>query len=582
MSRLSWRAPLRSLRSRVFLASALAALLTAAVAIPVVTGRVAQEADAELRRDLARSARLVTQQLAARATQASLAAHLVADLPLLKAAVETGDAPTVAPIAADHRARLQADFLAVADRRGRVLAALGAGPAPAAAALERALSGADVVTYEALPHGLLRILSVPISLGRDGGERLGVLSVGFAVDDALAREFKTLTECDLLFVRHGSVAASTLPREHDATLARAALAEFTPVRLGTDEYLGQAQVIADGGEAPLALVLRSRSDLLAVLRALRTRLLAATGLALLVALLSSYVVARSVTGPLSALGASMRELATRGELGGHVHLPAGWNDEEATLVARTLNALLDSLARSQREVARRQRLAALGRLSAVIAHEVRNPLMVIRSSLPGLRQAVLPQAEAREIADDIDREVVRLDRLVGDVLDYTREMRVDPAPTDLAALCREAVQAALAGSPTLPYALELDPAANHVVTDAERLRTVLVALLTNAREALVAPTRPATREHEPAIVLATRLLDQRVQIDVDDTGPGIPEHERTQVFEPYFTTKRSGTGLGLAIARNVAEALGGTLEARARPGGGARLRLELPLLPPPG
>ncbi len=312
---------------------------------------------------------------------------------------------------------------------------------------------------------------------------------------------------------------------------------------------------------------------------MRTRLLAAAGLALLVAVLLSYVVARSVTGPLSALSASMRELATRGELGARVHLPGGWNDEEATLVAGTLNTLLDSLGRSQREAARRQRLAALGRLSAVIAHEVRNPLMVIKSSLPGLRQQSLPQAEACEIADDIDREVARLDRLVGDVLDYTREMRVDFAATDLANLCREALQAALAGAPELSHTLDLDPATATVMTDAERLRTVLVALLTNAREALSGAANGAT-DGPPHIVLAARTVDQRVQIDVDDNGPGIPENERTQVFEPYFTTKRSGTGLGLAIARNVVEALGGTLEARARPGGGARLRLQLPLTPP--
>ncbi len=268
MSVAPWRAPLRSLRSRVFLASALAALLTTALAIPVVTGRVAQEADADLRRGLARSSRLVVQQLAARAAQARVAAHLVADLPLLKAAVETGDSPTVTPIAGDYQARLQADFLAVADRHGRVLVVLGAGQ-PARAALTQALSGADVVTYEYLPHGLLRTLSVPISIGRDGGDVLGVLSVGFAVDDALARHFKTLTECELVFVQHGRVLASTLPRGHDARLVAALRAGATLVRLDEAEYLGQVQPIVDGGEAPVALVLRSRNELLTVLRCAR-------------------------------------------------------------------------------------------------------------------------------------------------------------------------------------------------------------------------------------------------------------------------------------------------------------------------
>jgi signal transduction histidine kinase len=207
---------------------------------------------------------------------------------------------------------------------------------------------------------------------------------------------------------------------------------------------------------------------------------------------------------------------------------------------------------------------------------------VIKSTLPALRRPGAPE-DVREAADDIDREVARLDRIVGDVLDYTREMRLDFGAVDLSDVCRDAAAAALAGEARVTWTLEIDAGLPPVVTDAERLRGVLVTLLTNAREAVLGArgSVPVRQRGGPEIELrAGDAGEGRVRLEVRDRGPGIPEDALPHVFEPYFTTKRTGTGLGLAIARNVAEALGGALSAHNRPEGGASLRLELPLTPP--
>src|SRR5437899_6821723 len=114
----------------------------------------------------------------------------------------------------------------------------------------------------------------------------------------------------------------------------------------------------------------------------------------------------------------MREVATTGDLTRKIapgHRDR-WQDEDARLLATTFNTLTDSIARFQREISQRERLLSLGRLSTVIAHEVRNPLMIIKAALHTLRLGDVQPGVLREAARDIDEEVARLNRIVNDVL----------------------------------------------------------------------------------------------------------------------------------------------------------------------
>jgi signal transduction histidine kinase len=561
--------PLASLRSRVFAATALVAVVPLAVAFLFVTRRVAQQAEVELTRSLGEAARLVEQYHRSRLETATERAALVADLPRLKAAVDTGNPPTVEPVASEYQASVRSDVFVVEGRGGRTLAALGVSPS------SWPEGGAPAFLVDR--GRLLETVSVPIQMYEQSPELLGRLTLGFALDDAFATRLNALTGSHVAVVRQGRVFASTLPRELDAALAAADAARRS-LDLAGEDYATTLAALGDEPGAPHVLVLRSRAEALRPLRTLRDVLAVAAVAAVAVSLLLSWAVARTVTRPLAALTDAMKEIARTGDLARRLGPGRAWDDEDARLVARSFGTLTDSIARFQREASLRERLSALGRLSTVVAHEVRNPLMIIKGSLRTLRREGAAAEEVREAAADIDTQVARLDRVVGDVLDFARPLRIEPASVDASAIARDAAHAALEGATGVKARFSLDPGAASLVTDGERLRAALVNLIANARDGLEAQGGSGPPAAEPATIeIGSRRLDSgRVLLWVEDAGDGVAAADLPHVFEPYFTTRRTGTGLGLAITRKTIEALGGAIRLDSPPGAGTRVEIELP------
>ena len=571
---------LASLQNRVFVASALVAVLSIAFALQFVTGRVAAEAEAELERGLERAGALVEQNHVARLEALTLLARLVADLPKLKAAAETGDPPTVDPVARDYQARVRADLFVVTGRRGEILASLGASPEVARGLASARVAATDrgVRTFQT-PRDVVEVVTVPIALGPDPPEVVGALSLGVALDQALAAQFKTVTDSDVAFAVDGRIRASTLPPGQEDAVARVLSAEgIVSVNLGQNEYVALRHRLsseADPG-APVAVVLRSRTERLLFVRTLRTGLIAAGLVGVLAAVLMSYVVARTVTRPLSAITAMMREMTATGDLARKIRPGRGWADEDARTLAATFDSLTEAIARFQTEASQRERLSALGRLSTVIAHEVRNPLMIIKGSLRTLSRPGASAADVREAVGDIDHEVARLNRIVDDVLDFARPVRLEYASTDVNAVLQEVASSfASAGEPRR-VVTALDRDLDPILVDVERLRTALVNVVANALDA-VAARRDGLAA--PVEVRSLRLPGRGAAVEVEDQGVGIEPADLPHVFEPYFTTKRTGTGLGLAIAKNVIDSHGGVLSACAVATGGTRIRVELPPSP---
>ena len=209
--------------------------------------------------------------------------------------------------------------------------------------------------------------------------------------------------------------------------------------------------------------------------------------------------------------------------------------------------------------------------------------MVIKASLRTLARENVSADEVRELAADIDHEVTRLNLIVDDVLDFARPVRLEYAPADLEALCRDVVAATLPRSGTPRCHVAIEPGLGPVTTDAERLRTALVNILANARDAALA--RSARGSETPfATDIEVRVSAPRpgrVVLEVEDHGMGIDLADLPHVFDPYFTTKRTGSGLGLAIAKNIVDAMGGAISAQSRPGEGTRIRIDLPAAPEP-
>ncbi len=577
-----------SLRSRIFLTSALLAVLSIGVAIYIVSVNVTTEAENALQRDITATGRLVEQLRTRSADTYTMMARLIADGPRLKAAVYTNDPATVQDeVAKDYQAQVKSSLLLVTGRDGRVLATVGAQPPEASVVASQpsvrdARAGHESFSLLAWDKGILELVTVPIPIGLKNPEILGTLSVGFLLDDAFADQLKAMTGSEVAFGVDGQILATTLPREDRPALAELLRrAERSPnVTLGTEnveEYgvlpLPLSSVSDSGipGAGPVALILRSRAETQRFLMSIHTQLLVTAAVAVLLTFLVSFAIARTVTQPLAAITDAMREVASTGDLTRKIVFRGSqrWNDEDARLLATTFNTLTDSIARFQLEMSQKERLSSLGRLSTVIAHEVRNPLMIIKAALHGLRQPGLTPAALGEAAADIDEEIARLNRIVNEVLDFARPIRFELAPADLNALCRESAAAAQA-TPGAAVGLDLDATLPKVTTDAERLRVALVNLIVNARHAVEG-------QGAPAVAVSTRVNGRRAAIVVADRGVGIDAADLTRVFDPYFTTKRGGTGLGLPIAKNIIEGLGGTIAVTSAPGRGTEIRIELPL-----
>lgn len=242
-------------------------------------------------------------------------------------------------------------------------------------------------------------------------------------------------------------------------------------------------------------------------------------------------------------------------------------------LARENARLREEAARSIALVQRADRLASLGLLAAGLAHEVRNPLVALRT-FAQLLPARWDDAEFRhEFSAVVLSEIERTSVLINDLLQFARR----PAEPRARGSMIESVTALLpllrAQAEHKSVTLEFEGHAETpgVAADATQLRQVVTNLVLNAIEA----TPPGGRIHV-SCGRCDGARDARVFIRVSDSGPGIAAADLDRVFEPFFTTRGEGTGLGLAITRQIVQAHGGTIDVQSAPGAGATFTVELP------
>jgi signal transduction histidine kinase len=233
----------------------------------------------------------------------------------------------------------------------------------------------------------------------------------------------------------------------------------------------------------------------------------------------------------------------------------------------------EELERAQQQLVKRERLAALGELAAVMAHEVRNPLGVLFNSLGTLGKVLPPGGDARTLLDIMREEAERLERLVKELLDFARPLAPSFEQESVRAVIAGAVDAArraLAPGDDTGPTIGMDVAGDvpTVRLDASMIRRALVNLVVNGYQA----AGPSGR-----VTVRARRSGSFVEIDVLDTGPGIPPELTARVFEPFFTTKATGTGLGLAVVKSIVDSHGGEIDLRSRPGSGTTVTVVLPI-----
>ena len=232
------------------------------------------------------------------------------------------------------------------------------------------------------------------------------------------------------------------------------------------------------------------------------------------------------------------------------------------------------LRRAEADARRSERLAALGQLSAGLAHEIRNPLGVIKGSAEMLSQKIeASNPLASELAGYIGSEVNRLNSLVTRFLDFARPSRLELRSTQLSAIVNHVLESVQNQFPEAHVTVhrQYAPGTPDVLVDAELCEQIFVNLITNAYQAMDGRGRLR-------IAIAPESQNGRlgVGVVVEDSGPGVPAESREQIFNPFFTSKKDGVGLGLSIVAKIVDDHRGTIRLESPPGQGARFRVFLP------
>lgn len=230
---------------------------------------------------------------------------------------------------------------------------------------------------------------------------------------------------------------------------------------------------------------------------------------------------------------------------------------------------ISELRKLEGKLRRTERLAALGKMAAGVAHELRNPLSSIKGLALLLKGKVSGDEKGKETADILVQEVERLNRSIGELLDYARPGQLQLTRVPLSEVLNKAIGLVAVDAAAMAIRLHVDlPESGDILeVDEDKMNQVFLNLLLNAIQAM-----PDGGE----LNIAMRTDRSGVTCDICDTGIGVSEEDLAKVFDPYFTTKSDGTGLGLALSSKIVEEHGGTITMRSSEGAGTRVSLHLP------
>ena len=227
--------------------------------------------------------------------------------------------------------------------------------------------------------------------------------------------------------------------------------------------------------------------------------------------------------------------------------------------------------RLQQEVERTKRLASLGSLAAGVAHEIRNPLSSVKGFATYFREKLKDSPQDRDTATTMIQEVERLDRVIGQLLEFARPSTLKIKPVRVTDLIRHSLKLIEGDARTKGVEVKADLPANlpQALMDADRMNQVLLNLYLNAIQAM---------DGGGVLQVTVSRDDSRklTTITVSDNGRGIEAEDQERIFDPYFTTKSDGTGLGLAIVHKILDAHGGSIKVRSQKGAGTTVTMTLP------
>jgi len=291
--------------------------------------------------------------------------------------------------------------------------------------------------------------------------------------------------------------------------------------------------------------------------------------------LATLLTYRRIAGPLNEFVAGALRVGS-GELGYRVEVRGS---DEIGKLASTFNAMADSLQRRDEELAKIQarlleseKLSSMGKVSAAVAHEIRNALGTIKNSTYFLRGKIgESDRQLRRYLAIIEEEIEGADHIVSELLDFARGISLQASDVSINALLREVLAVFREkGAGEIVIVEDLDQALPLIRADAVQIRHVLYNVVENAYQAMGGGG---------TLRVKTEVHDGGIRVAVSDTGPGIRPDEMEKLFEPFYTTKSKGIGLGLSISKRVIERHGGRIRLESELGKGTRVIVDLKARP---
>jgi signal transduction histidine kinase len=341
-------------------------------------------------------------------------------------------------------------------------------------------------------------------------------------------------------------------------------------------------VETDKGRRYVIVVLGSTNSFMTILKRQAQQSLLYTLAVLLVMTGLTAVVVWRFTRPIRYLSIAARRVA-----GGDFsfRVPSSERRDEMGELTELFNDMivkLERLRELEAQLYNAEKAAVVGRLGSAIAHEIRNPLNYINLTLDHLRAAFAPTDSAKQekfdsLTKQLKSEVARINTRITEFLNYSRPVKLELQPLDLAATADDALRIfeAQVEDSQIETRVEKQGEVPKILADGESLRSALTNLIINGLQAMDG------NGGKLSIVLSSESDGQCVQLAVSDTGRGIAAEDISKVFEPYYSTKETGTGLGLAIVKKAVDDHHGTISVKSKVGAGTTFTITLPTRPPP-
>jgi signal transduction histidine kinase len=552
------------------------------------------------------------------AAQLIRACVVVAESPRLRAVAELEDPATASQLLQELSATTQSNVSVLTDKQGRVLVQLLNGrhntwEIPDSGTIENALSFQASTDVWPIHDAAYRIVTVPIAVETD---LVGTLTMGFPITRNDVASLKRAINCDIILAADARVYASTLDSSEASALVPLLAAGDHLSLEATNDTLSPSQTLTAGQETYLASAFPLRSTglpgspapLYVIVKPLSREIRKAMGsmmsnfglLSVVFLILTTavgMVISRSITRPIAALVTGTNEI-TRGN---YNHVIDVRGKDELAILARGFTAMSSSLKEqiarmaslnhdlrqrnlelddtlqrlrtAQVDLVRSERLAATGKMTAQLAHEINNPIHNIQSCLQTALHRLPSDIKGRDLIETAYGEAGRLSRLTAQMLNLYRSSLVEDVmkPTNINHLLAEVLDLTRTELATNGIVMEseFEPTIPPIMGSRDKLKQVFLNLIANAADAMPEGGR---------LHISTTIKEGAVRVVVRDTGIGIPPENRPRIFDAFFTTKGkvSGVGLGLSVSYGIISQHRGNIEVESVPGEGSTFTVVFP------